>query len=157
MMRRSIRVELLATVAAVALTAAPRFTGRAQEAAAEGAQAETDPQTGMVIAADWELARNNCIVCHSPQQFLRQRGTRATWQSVIDWMQKEQGLTWLVDPATEEKILTYLAENYAPEAGKYRRAPIPATQMPPNPYVSKAKKEFEEKKAQGLIPKNDGK
>lgn len=111
-----------------------------------------DPATGMIIAEDWELVRNNCIICHSPQQFLRQRGTRNTWQTVVDWMQKDHGLIWLVDPAMEDKIVTYLAENYPPEEGNYRRAPIAVTLLPPNPYVSGAKKEFEEKKAKGLIP-----
>lgn len=114
-----------------------------------------DPATGMIIDDNWELARNYCITCHSPQQFLRQRGTRNTWQSIVDWMQEEQGLVWLVDPDVEEKIIAYLAKNYAPEAGKYRRAPIAATLLPPNPYVSQAKKEFEEKKAKGLIRPNE--
>ncbi len=113
---------------------------------------ETDPLTGMIIAEGWELTRNNCITCHSPQQFLRQRGTRSTWQAIVDWMQKDHGLVWLVDPEVEEKIVTYLTENYAPEAGNYRRAPIPATLLPPNPYVSQLKKDYEEKKAKGLIP-----
>jgi len=111
-----------------------------------------DPATGMIMAEDWELVRTNCIICHSPQQFLRQRGTRSTWQSVVDWMQKDHGLVWLTDPALEERIVTYLTENYAPEEGKYRRAPIPATLLPPNPYVSDVKQEYEQKKAEGLIP-----
>ncbi len=128
--------------------------GFAAESSEEKSEPERDPMTGMIIAEDWELVRNNCIICHSPQQFLRQRGTRSTWQSVVDWMQKDQGLVWLVDPELEEKIVTYLAENYAPEAGNYRRAPISATLMPPNPYVSETRKEFEEKKAKGLIPKD---
>ena len=128
-------------------------TPEKKEAQAEqDSEPERDPVTGMIIAENWELARTNCIICHSPQQFLRQRGNRSTWQSVVDWMQKDHGLVWLVDPEVEDKIVTYLAENYAPEAGKYRRAPIAATLMPPNPYVSEAEKEFEEKKAKGLIP-----
>lgn len=122
----------------------------AQEASES--EPERDPVTGMIIAENWELTRNYCIVCHSPQQFLRQRGTRSTWQTIVDWMQKDHGLLWLVDPEIEEKIVTYLTENYAPDEGNYRRAPIPATLLPPNPYVSAAKREYEEKKAKGLIP-----
>ncbi|MDF1811978.1 MAG: hypothetical protein P1V20_07180 [Verrucomicrobiales bacterium] len=125
---------------------------RSSDAAEETPEPERDPVTGMIIAEDWELARNNCIVCHSPQQFLRQRGNRSTWQHIVDWMQKDHGLLWLVDPVIEDKIVTYLTRNYAPEEGKYRRAPIAATLLPPNPYVSQAKKEYEEKKAKGLIP-----
>lgn len=156
-MRREIRVPFLIVLASALAGTVSWTSSRAQEGAAGEATIETDPQTGMVVAENWELARNNCIICHSPAQFLRQRGTRATWQSVVDWMQKEQGLVWLVDPVMEEKIVSYLAENYPPEAGKYRRAPIPATLMPPNPYVSQLRKEFEEKKSQGLIPGNEGK
>ena len=113
----------------------------------------TDPTTGILMAEDWELVVANCIQCHSPKQFLRQRGTRSTWQSVVDWMQKDQGLNWLNDPKTEEKIVTYLAKNYPPEKGKYRRAPIPATLLPKNPYKSQMRKDFEAKKAKGEIQK----
>ena len=94
-----------------------------QEAADE--EIKRDPETGMIMAENWELVRANCIICHSPQQFLRQRGTRSTWQSVIDWMQKDHGLIWLVDPELEDKIVTYLAENYAP-----RKVPIGAPPFP---------------------------
>tara|TARA_R110002096_G_scaffold4501_25_gene21205 strand:+ start:5133 stop:5600 length:468 start_codon:yes stop_codon:yes gene_type:complete len=123
---------------------------RAQDSGDEAV--ERDPLTGMIIAENWELTRANCIICHSPQQFLRQRGTRSTWQSVVDWMQKDHGLIWLVDPKLEDKIVTYLAENYPPIEGAYRRAPIPATLLPPNPYTSQLRREYEEKKAKGLIP-----
>ena len=34
-----------------------------------------DPVTGMKMTGDWEVVRNNCIICHSPQTFLQQRGT----------------------------------------------------------------------------------
>lgn len=105
------------------------------------------------MAENWELVVANCIQCHSPKQFLRQRGTRNTWQSVVDWMQKDQGLNWLNDPKTEEKIVTYLAKNYPPKTGKYRRAPIPATLLPKNPYKSQMRKDFEAKKAKGEIQK----
>lgn len=137
----------LASAALLLLCALPARSEEKTEA-----EPERDPMTGMIIAENWELARNTCIICHSPQQFLRQRGNRATWQHVVDWMQKDQGLIWLTDPEVEDKIVTYLATNYAPEEGNYRRAPIDPTLMPPNPYVSSAKKEFEEKKAKGLIP-----
>ncbi len=101
---------------------------------------QVDPLTGMIIAKDWELVRAHCIACHSPQQFLRQRGTRQTWQSVVDWMQKDHGLVWLTDPETERRIVDYLTTHYAPDPGNYRRAPIPATLRPPNPYVSAIEK-----------------
>lgn len=101
-----------------------------------------DPATGMKMTGDWELVRNHCIACHSPQQFLRQKGTLSTWTQVMQWMQKSGGLAPL--PAeTEGKILAYLSQNYGPGEA-YRRAPIPATLMPVNPYVSEARKQYEQ-------------
>lgn len=109
-----------------------------------------DPVTGMKMTGDWELVRNNCIVCHSAQQFLRQKGTLVTWTEIVQWMQKDGGL-WPLQPELEKKILGYLAANYGP-SDAYRRAPIPATFMPINPYESKIRKEVEEKRKAGLIP-----
>lgn len=109
-----------------------------------------DPVTGMKMTGDWELVRNNCIICHSAQQFLRQKGTMVTWTEIVQWMQKDGGL-WPLQPELEKKILTYLAGNYGP-SDAYRRAPIPATFMPVNPYQSKIKLEVEQKRKAGLIP-----
>jgi hypothetical protein len=110
--------------------------------AAESEKPATDPATGMVVAEGWEFTRNSCIVCHSANQFLRQRGSRSTWTEILVWMQKYQGMLQL--PAeSETTILDYLSANYGPEDGRWRRAPIPATLMPVNPYVSEARKEFE--------------
>lgn len=102
---------------------------------------ETDPLTGLKIAPGWELVRNNCVTCHSAKQFLQQRGTRETWRSVIVWMQQRAGL-WPLDAATESTILDYLEANHGPGA-EFRRAPIPAHLMPPNPYASAARLEYE--------------
>lgn len=90
-----------------------------------------DPLTGLVVAEGYELVAANCVACHSAQQFLRQRGTRATWQGIIDWMQATQGL-WEFQEGVEERIVEYLATHYGPE-GTWRRAPIPADLMPPDP------------------------
>ena len=89
-----------------------------------------DPATGLVLADGYELVAANCVACHSAQQFLRQRGTRATWQGILDWMQASQGL-WEFPEGVEERIVDYLATHYAPE-GEWRRAPIPAELMPPD-------------------------
>ena len=112
-----------------------------------------DPVTGMKIAPDWELVRSHCVICHSSQTFLRQRATEANWTSVLEWMQTNGGL-WRLDPAVQKAIVKYLATNYGPgDSGTYRRAPIPATLMPPNPYATEARLEAEAMKQQGLIPK----
>ena len=110
----------------------------------------TDPATGMKVAEDWELVRNHCIICHSPQTFLQQRGTESTWTGVLKWMQTYGGL-WKLDPAIEKRIIAYLTANYGPNAA-FRRAPIPPTLMPPNPYATAARLEAEAKKKEGLIP-----
>ncbi len=111
-----------------------------------------DPITGMKIAPDWEIVRNHCIVCHSPQTFLRQRATEGNWTSTLDWMQTNGGL-WKLDPDVRKTIIKYLAANYGPgESTNYRRAPIPATLMPVNPHATEARLEVEAKKKEGLIP-----
>lgn len=109
-----------------------------------------DPATGMKMAGDWELVRNHCVICHSPQTFLQQCGTESTWTAVLTWMQTSGGL-WKLDPEVENKIIGYLATHYGPSAA-FRRAPIPATLMPVNPYATAARLEAAAKKKQGLIP-----
>ncbi len=97
-----------------------------------------DPLTGMKMVGDWELVRASCIACHSPQLFLRQKGTLTTWTEIIYWMQRDGGLPPLT-AEVETKILTYLTQNYGP-GDSYRRSPIQATLMPANPYLSETKK-----------------
>jgi hypothetical protein len=106
----------------------------AQEPAFDAAGRPVDPGTGLVLADGHELVASHCVACHSAQQFLRQRGTRATWQGIIDWMQATQGL-WEFPEGVEERIVDYLTAHYGPE-GEWRRAPIPADLMPPDPTRS---------------------
>jgi len=94
---------------------------------------ELDKFSGLKMAGDWELVRNNCIACHSPKLITQQSGTEAQWLSMIRWMQKKQNL-WQFDPDTESRIIAYLAEYYPPQADR-RRAAIPPELMPPNPYA----------------------
>ena len=95
---------------------------------------EIDPLSGLKMAGVWELVRANCIACHSGKLITQQRGTPAQWLTMIRWMQAKQNL-WQFDPVTEEKIIAYLAENYAPDEAR-RRAAIPHDLMPPNPYAA---------------------
>ena len=95
---------------------------------------QLDPLTGLKMAGDWEVVRNNCIACHSPKLITQQSGSKAQWLKIIRWMQEKQNL-WQFDPATEEKIIGYLADNYPPQENG-RRAQIPPDLMPPNPYAS---------------------
>ncbi len=94
---------------------------------------EIDEVTGFVKTGDWELVRANCIACHSSKLITQQRGSAAQWLTLIKWMQAKQNL-WQFAPDVEEKIVAYLAENYAPQADR-RRAALPPDQMPPNPYA----------------------
>ena len=96
-------------------------------------EVELDAYTGLKMDTDWELVRNNCIACHSPKLITQQRGSEAQWLNMIRWMQAKQNL-WQFDPATESKIIAYLASNYPPQADR-RRAAIPPELMPPNPYA----------------------
>ena len=94
---------------------------------------EIDSATGFRKTGDWELVRANCVACHSAKLVTQQRGTAAQWLALIRWMQAKQNL-WQFDPEVEKKIVTYLADNYAPQADR-RRAAIPPDLMPPNPYA----------------------
>jgi len=115
--RRALLAAIAATVSAVGMAA----------------DVEVDPLTGLKMAGDWEVVRNNCIACHSPKLITQQSGTAAQWLNMIRWMQEKQNL-WQFDPETEKKIIGYLAENYPPQADR-RRAAIPPDLMPPNPYA----------------------
>ena len=95
---------------------------------------ELDPVTGLKMTGDWEIVRASCTACHSPKLITQQRGTAQQWLTMIRWMQEKQNL-WQFDPATEEKIITYLAQNYPPSDAQRRMALSPDL-MPPNPYSS---------------------
>ncbi len=96
-----------------------------------------DPFSGLKMTGDWQIVLGNCIACHSPKLITQQRGTREQWLQMIRWMQKKQNL-WQFTPEIEDKILTYLAEHYAPREDR-RRAAIPPDLMPPNPYAPPTK------------------
>ncbi len=111
--------------------AQPAAESRRERVAAEPA---LDPTTGLIMAQNWEIVRANCTPCHSAKLITQQRGTAEQWLTMIRWMQAKQNL-WPLDEHTERRIITYLADNYAPDAAR-RRAAIPAALMPPNPYSS---------------------
>lgn len=92
-----------------------------------------DPNSGLKMADNWQLVQGNCVACHSARLITQQRGTRDHWLRLIRWMQAKQNL-WQFAPDVEDKILTYLAENYPPSEDR-RRAAIPPDLMPPNPYA----------------------
>ena len=97
------------------------------------AEPETDPFTGLKMTGNWQLVRANCVGCHSARLITQQSGSESHWLGLIRWMQEKQNL-WQFEPETEQKIVSYLAENYPPRADR-RRAPIPPELMPPNPYA----------------------
>ena len=98
------------------------------------AEPELDPFTGLKMTGDWELVRNNCVACHSGKLITQQSGSESHWLGLIRWMQEKQNL-WQFEPETEQKIVSYLAQNYPPQEDR-RRAPIPRDLMPPNPYAA---------------------
>ena len=101
--------------------------------ATQSQEAELDPMSGLKMTGDWEIVRANCIACHSPRLITQQRGSADQWLNMIRWMQKKQNL-WQFDPEIENRIVTYLAENYPPQDDR-RRMAIPPDLMPPNPYA----------------------
>ena len=99
------------------------------------AEPEIDPFTGLKMTGDWQLVRANCVGCHSARLITQQSGSESHWLGLIRWMQEKQNL-WQFEPETEQKIISYLAENYPPQEDR-RRAPIPPELMPPNPHAPK--------------------
>lgn len=87
-----------------------------------------DQSSGLIMAPGWKVVKVNCTVCHSAKLVTAQRGSRLTWASMIRWMQKTQGL-WEIPRETEDTILNYLGNHYAPETAS-RRANLPTHLMP---------------------------
>ena len=117
----SIRRHLPARYAAACLLAAGTT--------AVGVGADTDADTGLAVAPGWEDIRAHCGGCHSFGLITNQRANRDGWRDMIRWMQRTQNL-WELPPASETRILDYLAENYAPRTLRQRRPPIPPELMP---------------------------
>lgn len=100
--------------------------------AASDASREIDPDSGMVVAENWQIVKANCTACHSARLVTQNSGSRARWEYLIRWMQDTQGL-WQFQPEMEDTILDYLAEYYGPKTDA-RRAPLLPNQLPDNPY-----------------------
>lgn len=95
---------------------------------------EIDPDSGMVVAENWEIVKANCTACHSAKLVTQNHGSRERWKYLIRWMQDTQGL-WEFQPEMEDNILDYLVEYYGPKTDA-RRAPLLPDQMPENPYAT---------------------
>lgn len=83
---------------------------------------DLDPETQLVLGTGFEIVKGNCTNCHSSALIIQNRFTREGWKAKIEWMQETQGLWPLGE--SEDVILDYLAEHYAPEAYVGRRAPL---------------------------------
>jgi hypothetical protein len=70
-------------------------------------------QTGLKEGKGLMLVVQNCTSCHSAKMITQNRATKEGWQSMIKWMQQTQGL-WKLG-ANEDKIIDYLATQYAPQ------------------------------------------
>lgn len=68
--------------------------------------------TGFVDDDHMELVIQNCTNCHSAKLVTQNRMSEAGWKATITWMQETQNL-WDLG-VNEEKIIAYLAKNYAP-------------------------------------------
>ena len=82
-------------------------------------------ETGLIQDSGVELVITTCTRCHSAKLVTQNRATREGWKSMIRWMQKTQNLWDLGE--NEDKILDYLAKNYAPEKAG-RRANLEAVE-----------------------------
>ena len=91
---------------------------------------EIDPDSGLVIADNWQLVKAHCGACHSHALVTSQRGDRDYWLKTIRWMQRTQNL-WDLPPTIEEKMLDYLAAHYD-EREWGRRPPLSPILLPGN-------------------------
>jgi hypothetical protein len=94
------------------------------------AAAAVDNSTGLIKDDGWESVAIHCGSCHSLKLVTSNQGDREIWLETIRWMQERQNL-WQLDPQTENKILTYLAENY-PATAPQRRKPLAPELLPAN-------------------------
>lgn len=92
------------------------------------AQAETDPESGLIKAPGWEAVKAQCGVCHSHKLVTAQRGDAAFWTGLIRWMQGTQNL-WALPEPLEGEIVSYLATQYN-ETDWGRRPQLPPTLLP---------------------------
>lgn len=83
---------------------------------------KTEPNTGLVMAPNYELVMAHCTACHSSRIILQYGANRETWLEKIRWMQKYHKLWDLGE--SEPKILDYLAKNYPPSKKISRRKPL---------------------------------
>ena len=90
---------------------------------------EIDASTGLVKAGAWEEVRAFCSGCHSVDLVTSQHNNAEGWEQTIRTMQRLHNMVELPGP-TEARIVDYLAEYFAPETRRHRRAPIPVRLMP---------------------------
>ena len=95
--------------------------------------AETDAESGLIVAPGWQHVRAHCGACHSYALVTSQRADRRTWLAMIRWMQATQNL-WPLAAEVENEILDYLSEHYPPQPNR-RRAPLSPSLLPPRAGV----------------------
>jgi nitrate reductase cytochrome c-type subunit len=71
---------------------------------------QIDEETGLLLDKHVMLVKGNCLSCHSASIIRNTRATREDWLSLIQWMQKTQGLWDLGE--NEAPILDYLSKHY---------------------------------------------
>lgn len=86
---------------------------------------ETISKSGFVNDIGVSQVIQNCTQCHSSKLITQNRLNKTGWKATIKWMQETQNL-WDLGK-NEERIVNYLAKNYAPEA-EGRRANIEVVQ-----------------------------
>lgn len=89
-----------------------REVSRVVEAKPEISREGVHIATGLIADTNFELVVTNCTNCHSAKLITQNRATQEGWISMIEWMQETQSLWDLGE--NEEKIVAYLAKNYAP-------------------------------------------
>jgi len=74
---------------------------------------ETILKSGFINDIGVSQVIQNCTQCHSSKLVTQNRLNKTGWEASIKWMQETQNL-WDLGK-NEERIVNYLAKNYAPE------------------------------------------
>lgn len=85
-------------------------------------QAGVDDTSELTQKPGYQLVQQICTQCHSAKLIVQNRNARQGWLEIIQTMQSQHGLAKL-KPETQQQIIDYLSQYYAP-VFTGRRAPL---------------------------------
>jgi len=115
-------VFLIVTVATVGRAQerdADLAANASDEAAVAAAETEEEDEYGdLVLAGGAEETFYACTACHSEKIVVQQGMSRERWDTLLEWMVEEQGMSE-IEPDERQIILDYLATHYNEDRPNY--------------------------------------